>query len=218
MALPLLDAMVPALTAMAQTAARPVRRLGFVYIPMGMNPVPWTPTADGRITELSPSLASLAPYLDHLTVVSNLEVRNSAVAGGNHATAGSAFLSCARAKRTEGSDFELGVDGRPDRRQAGGRRHADPVARDRHRPDRAGRQLRQRLRLRVSEQPVVGIGDRAVAERSGSAPAVRAAVRRRRHARCAPRRTAPERQHSRLGARRHGAARRQARRRAIAGG
>ena len=108
-ALPLLDAMVPALTAMTQTAARPIRRLGFVYIPMGMNPVPWTPKAEGRITELSPSLASLAPYLDDLTIVSGLEVRNSAVAGGNHATAGSAFLSCARAKRTEGSDFELGV-------------------------------------------------------------------------------------------------------------
>ena len=107
--LPLLDAMVPALTAVTQTAARPIRRLGFVYIPMGMNPVPWTPQGEGRITELSPSLASLSPYLDHLTVVSGLEVRNSAVAGGNHATAGSAFLSCARAKRTEGSDFELGV-------------------------------------------------------------------------------------------------------------
>ena len=107
-ALPLLDAMVPALSAMTATAANPVRRLGFVYIPMGMNPVPWIPQTEGRISELSPSLASLRPYLDHLTVVTNLEVRNSAVAGGNHATAGSAFLSCARAKRTEGSDFELG--------------------------------------------------------------------------------------------------------------
>ena len=64
---------------------------------------------EGRITELSPSLASLSPFLNDLTIVSGLEVRNSAVAGGNHATAGSAFLSCARAKRTEGSDFELGV-------------------------------------------------------------------------------------------------------------
>jgi hypothetical protein len=85
------------------------RRLGIVYIPMGMNPAPWIPRAEGRIGELSTSLASLTPHLDHLTVVTNLEVRNSAVAGGNHATAGSAFLSCARAKRTEGSDFELGI-------------------------------------------------------------------------------------------------------------
>ena len=61
-ALPLLDAMVPALSAMAQTAANPVRRLGFVYIPMGMNPAAWTPTVEGQITELSPSLASLMPY------------------------------------------------------------------------------------------------------------------------------------------------------------
>ena len=43
LALPLLDAMVPALTALAQTAANPVRRLGFVYIPMGMNAAAWTP-------------------------------------------------------------------------------------------------------------------------------------------------------------------------------
>ena len=57
-ALPLLDAMVPALSAMAQTAARPIRRLGYVYIPMGMNPAPWTPASEGRIGELSPSLAS----------------------------------------------------------------------------------------------------------------------------------------------------------------
>src|SRR4051794_35030443 len=82
-ALPLLDAMVPALSAMAETPANPIRRLGFVYIPMGMNSAPWIPSQDGRLTELSPSLAALKPYLDHLTVVSNLEVKNSAVAGGN---------------------------------------------------------------------------------------------------------------------------------------
>ena len=46
-ALPLLDAMVPALSALAQTAAKPVRRLGFVYIPMGMNPAPWIPAGRG---------------------------------------------------------------------------------------------------------------------------------------------------------------------------
>ena len=109
LALPLLDAMFPAMSAFAASPASKVRRLGYVYIPMGMNPAPWTPNGEGRIAELSPSLASLSPFLNHLSVVTNLEVRNSAVAGGNHATAGSAFLSCARAKRTEGSDYELGV-------------------------------------------------------------------------------------------------------------
>src|SRR5262249_36381077 len=108
LALPLLDAMVPALTAMAQTPANPVRRLGFVYIPMGMNAAAWTPKAEGLITDLSPSLLSLAPFLDQLTVVTNLELRN-AYTTGNHASANCAFLSCARAKRTEGTDYQLGI-------------------------------------------------------------------------------------------------------------
>jgi hypothetical protein len=107
-ALPLLDAMVPAMSALAATPARPVRRLGYVYIPMGMNPVPWTPRGEGRLTELSPSLASLQPYLDHLTVLTNLELKNANTTG-NHASSNCAFLSCARAKRTESTDYELGI-------------------------------------------------------------------------------------------------------------
>jgi hypothetical protein len=108
LALPLLDAMVPALSAMAQTPANPVRRLGWVYIPMGMNAAAWTPAGDGRISELSPTLASLMPVLDHVTVVTNLEIRN-AYTTGNHASANCAFLSCSRAKRTEGTDYLLGT-------------------------------------------------------------------------------------------------------------
>ena len=108
LALPLLDAMVPALSAMAQTAANPVRRLGFVYIPMGMNAAAWTPKGEGRITELSPSLGPLTPFLDQVTVLTNLELRN-AYTTGNHASANCTFLSCARAKRTEGSDYQLGT-------------------------------------------------------------------------------------------------------------
>src|SRR5262245_35102847 len=96
LALPLLDAMVPAASVLAQTAARPVKRLGFVYIPMGMNAAAWTPKAEGLISELSPSLGPLAPYLDQITVVSNLELRN-AYTTGNHASANCTFLSCARA-------------------------------------------------------------------------------------------------------------------------
>jgi hypothetical protein len=108
LALPLLDAMVPAMSAMAQTAASPVRRLGFVYIPMGMNAAAWTPKAEGLVSELSPSLGPLMPFLDQVTVVTNLEIRN-AYTTGNHASANCAFLSCARAKRTEGTDYQLGT-------------------------------------------------------------------------------------------------------------
>ena len=104
LALPLLDAMAPALKAIAA----PVRRLGFVYIPMGSNVAQWTPAGSGKLGELSPILHSLTPYRDQLTVVTNLE-NKPAYSPGNHATANSAFLSAAKAKMTEGSDYVLGT-------------------------------------------------------------------------------------------------------------
>ena len=106
--LPLLEAMVPAMTALAATPAKPVRRLAFVYMPMGATIGRWTPSQEGRITALSPSLQSLTPFLDQVTVLSNLELKN-AYSPGNHATANSAFLSAAKAKMTEGTDYELGT-------------------------------------------------------------------------------------------------------------
>ena len=111
LALPLLDAMVPAVSAMAQTAARPVRRFSVVYIPMGSNIAQWTPSRVGKISELSPILASLTPFLNRVTVVSNLQLRNAYTVGGagNHASSNCAFLSAAHAKVTEGSDYELGT-------------------------------------------------------------------------------------------------------------
>jgi hypothetical protein len=108
LSLPLLDAMSPAMTALAATPANPVRRLAFVYMPMGATIGRWTPTQEGRLTELSQTLQSLAPFLDQVTVVSNLELKN-AYSAGNHATANSAFLSAAKAKMTEGTDYELGT-------------------------------------------------------------------------------------------------------------
>jgi hypothetical protein len=107
LALPLLDAMVPALSAQS-AAATPPRRLGFVFVPMGMNPAMWIPKEDGRLTDVSPTLAPLKPFLDQLTVITNLEIQN-AYSVGNHATSNSGFLSAARAKLTEGSDYELGT-------------------------------------------------------------------------------------------------------------
>ena len=108
LALPLLDAMVPSMTALAATPANPVRRLGFIYVPMGSYLQLWTPAQVGKVTQLSPTLQSLTPFLDQLTVLSNLENKNG-YSTGNHATANSSFLSCARAKMTEGTDYELGT-------------------------------------------------------------------------------------------------------------
>jgi len=107
LALPLLDAMVPAMTALAATPAKPVRRLGFVYMPMGANISQWTPPGKGSLTELSPALRSLAPVVDHLTVLTNMELRNAYP--GTHATSNAAFLSAAKAKWTESSDYYLGT-------------------------------------------------------------------------------------------------------------
>ena len=109
LALPLLDAMIPALTAAQNTAAVPVRRLSFVYIPMGTHQPLWTPAQTGRLTELSPILKSLAPHLDYTTVLSNLELKNAYSGGADHTTANAAFLSGVKAKRTDGSDYELGT-------------------------------------------------------------------------------------------------------------
>jgi hypothetical protein len=105
LALPLLDAMIPSFSKAAGVAS-PVRRLGFVYIPMGCNWFQWFPKNVGNITELSPTLSTLAPVLDQLTVFSNLELKNS-YSPGNHATSNSGFLSAARAKQTEGADYRL---------------------------------------------------------------------------------------------------------------
>ncbi len=107
LALPLLDAMVPSMTALARTPAEPVRRLGFVYMPMGCDLPRWTPTGEGSLTALSPALQSLAPVVDQLTVISNLELRNAYP--GTHATSNAAFLSAATAKWTESTDYYLGT-------------------------------------------------------------------------------------------------------------
>ena len=106
LALPLLDAMVPSMTALARTAAAPVRRLGFVYMPMGCDLPRWTPPGN-TLTELSPSLQSLAPFVDQLTVLSNMELKNAYP--GTHATSNAAFLSAAKAKWTESTDYYLGT-------------------------------------------------------------------------------------------------------------
>ncbi len=100
LALPLLDAMMPAMAA----PAAPVRRLGFVYVPMGAHMPDWTPPG-GDLSKLSPILQSLAPVSQHVNVLSNMELRNAYP--GTHATSNAAFLSAATAKWTESSDYHL---------------------------------------------------------------------------------------------------------------
>ena len=95
-ALPLLDAMVPAATALARTAARPATRLGFVYIPNGVIQEQFVPAATGAGFGLSPSLSPLAPVQDRLLVLSGLAHRQADSFGdgnGDHPRATAVWLS-----------------------------------------------------------------------------------------------------------------------------
>ncbi len=104
--LPLLDAMIPAGTALAKTPAKPVKRLSYVFMPMGCDQSRWTPTGDS-LDELPYILESLAPIREQVNIISNLELANAYP--GSHATSNAAFLSCARAKHTESTDYRLGT-------------------------------------------------------------------------------------------------------------
>ncbi|MEM7559701.1 MAG: DUF1552 domain-containing protein, partial [Planctomycetota bacterium] len=108
LALPLLDAMVPSGTAQAATAASnsSLRRLGYVYMPMGCDDTRWMLPGE-TLDELSPTLQPLAPVRDDVCVISGLELRNAYP--GTHATSNAAFLSAATAKRTESTDYYLGT-------------------------------------------------------------------------------------------------------------
>ena len=109
-ALPLLDGMVPALTAIGRTAARPVRRFGVVYVPNGVVIDQWTPAAAGRGFAFPPILAPLAPYRERLTVLTGLtqNVRGlTARSGAVHGRCATKFLTGAipRPFGQEGNDF-----------------------------------------------------------------------------------------------------------------
>src|SRR4030095_9921197 len=122
-ALPLLDAMTPAATALAKTAAKGPGRV--VAIEMvhgaagssnyGLQNNLWSPAAPGKNFDLSPtSLAPLEPLRDYLTIVSNTDVRMAEAfttpeIGGDHFRASSVFLTQAHPKQTMGSDLYVGT-------------------------------------------------------------------------------------------------------------
>ena len=102
LALPLLDAMTPALHA----AEGPRRRLGFVYVPNGVIVDQFVPAKEGADFEISTILKPLESFKDKLVVVSNL-VR--AEANNNHAVSSGCWLTGVRPKRTDGPDFRIGT-------------------------------------------------------------------------------------------------------------
>src|SRR5262245_51939291 len=113
MALPLLDAMTPALADSAsRTAASPVVRLGFIYVPNGIIMNKWTPTAEGSDFQFAPIMKPLEPYRERLLVLSGLAQVNGRALGdgaGDHARAGATFLTGVHPKKTEGVNIQAGI-------------------------------------------------------------------------------------------------------------
>lgn len=112
LALPLLEGMIPAFTALAKTAAKPVNRLSYFYVPNGMIMDQWTPAAEGAQFALTPILAPLAPFRDRLVVLSGLSSKAADrhnEDGGGHAKDCAAFLTGVCPKRTEGTGIEAGI-------------------------------------------------------------------------------------------------------------
>ena len=111
LALPLLDAMTPALAGVAGRAAQPIRRLGWVYLPNGMAMESWTPP-DATALDLSPTLGPLAPFRDRMVVLSGLAQGQAEALGdgnGEHTRATATWLNGVHPRETEGADVRAGT-------------------------------------------------------------------------------------------------------------
>jgi len=112
LALPLLDAMVPAFAATPKSAAKPPVRMGFVYVPNGIIMDRWTPAAPGTGFEFTPAMKALEPFRDRLNVLSGLAQVNGRALGdgaGDHARAGATWLTGVHPKKTGGANIHAGV-------------------------------------------------------------------------------------------------------------
>jgi hypothetical protein len=108
LSLPLLDAMLPALTAQAQTAANVTPRLGFIYVPHGAIMAEYTPDQVGKDFELKTILKPLEPYKNKMNIISGLG-HEAADASAVHSLSPCTWLSGVRPKATLGSDAFAGV-------------------------------------------------------------------------------------------------------------
>jgi hypothetical protein len=112
-ALPMLDAMTPALASAATTSAgKPPVRLAFAYIPNGVTMKDWKPSAAGTDFEFTRILKPLENFRQDLFVLSGLDHHNAEAlgdGGGDHARAGACFLTGVHPKKTAGADIQAGV-------------------------------------------------------------------------------------------------------------
>ena len=106
LALPFMDAMVPALAASSNKTGKPVRRLGIVYVPNGMRMDHWTPTAVGSNFDLPSILQPLEPFREQIQILSGL---HGVDGEGPHARASTRFLTGVASKRDDGSNLQADI-------------------------------------------------------------------------------------------------------------
>ncbi len=107
-ALPMLDAMVPALASASTAAANTPTRLAFSYVPNGVIMKHWTPAGVGEAFEFTPTLAPLQAFRKDLLVLSGLAHHNAEAlgdGGGDHARAAACFLTGVHPKKTSRSRY-----------------------------------------------------------------------------------------------------------------
>ena len=113
LALPLLDAMIPASTALAQTAATPKPRFVGCFVPHGMAPGYWVPKTEGKLEATLPfNWKPLEPFVNQTVIMSGLHSRSAepppGATGADHWVA-AAFLCANKPKKTAGADVYAGT-------------------------------------------------------------------------------------------------------------
>jgi hypothetical protein len=111
-ALPMLDAMSPALSALGRSAAQSPLRLAFTYVPNGITMADWTPSGAGAAFELSRVMKPMAPFRQDMSILSGLAHRNGMALGdgpGDHARAAASYLTGVHPRKTAGADIQNGV-------------------------------------------------------------------------------------------------------------
>ena len=169
LALPLLEAMQPARVLGAGPAAKPPRRLVFIYASTGVAVPSWTPEGEGADYQLSPTLLPLQEFKDDLLVLSGLDHRREDRAANEHDMASSTLLSTAADRPARSGDLRHGHHGRSDRREQD--RRTDPAA-----VARAG--LRRRFQPHAHQQRLVARARDADGPRVSAAAGVCPDVRR----------------------------------------
>lgn len=111
-ALPLLDAMTPAMASSSRPGAKPPLRMAFVYVPNGIIRDVWTPDAEGRAFDFKHALEPMKPFTEHLLVLSGLTHNGGRALGdgpGDHARAAASFLTGCHPRKTAGADIHIGI-------------------------------------------------------------------------------------------------------------